>query len=238
MNRLARGVPSLRHASLSTAALLATTLLSTACQSGATASFPIGAEVVVDASALPLPEALRDGANVATVPCGPSGMCPTSPEAPIACVAEVCNPAPLTLSLQVAEVDVDVATGDLGVLFNVIDTLRLNDASFRIEENTLTVPTAELEIFWGPVSAVGLDESMGVRRLGVMPAIAAGATGEGEVVLDAAGAAALSQYFETVSHRFQIFVRTTVDLEPGQAWPEGTLAASVRLHVTVEGSLF
>ncbi|MCB9631219.1 MAG: hypothetical protein H6721_03605 [Sandaracinus sp.] len=217
--------------------LLGALLTLAGCKTGATASFPVGVEVSVDASELSLPEALRDGSTIASVPCGPMGMCPTSAEAPITCEAGVCDPAPRTVSLLVGEVDIDEAAGDVGEIFDSIDTLKIDDVTYRIEANTLTVPTTELEIFWGPVTAVGIDESMGVRRLGVMPALAAGATGEGQVVLDAAGSAALTQYFESTSHEFRFFVRTTIDLEPGQPWPEGRLEAAVRMAITLEGSL-
>jgi len=209
----------------------------TSCQSGATASFPIGVELSVDANELSLPESLRDGAVIASVPCGPSGMCPSTAEVPITCEADVCDPAPRTLTILVGEVDVDEAAGDAREIFRSIDTIRIDEVTYRIERNTLTVPTSELEIFWGPATAVGIDESMGVRLLGTLPPLAAGTTGEGAVVLDAAGSAAFSQYFEDVAHRFRFFVRTTVDLEPGQAWPEGEVEAAVRMGVTLEGSL-
>ena len=209
----------------------------TSCQSGATASFPIGVELAVDASELALPESLRDGAVIASVPCGPSGMCPSTAEVPITCEADVCDPAPRTLTILVGDVDVDEEAGDARRIVRSFDTIRIDEVTYRIERNTLTVPTSELEIFWGPVTAVGIDESMGVRLLGTLPPLAAGTTGEGEVVLDAAGSAAFSQYFEDVAHRFRFFVRTTVDLEPGQAWPEGEVEAAVRMGVTLEGSL-
>lgn len=217
--------------------LLASLVVLTSCQSGATASFPIGVELRVDASELALPESLRDGALIASVPCGPSGMCPSTADVPVTCEADVCDPAPRTLTLLVGEIDVDEAAGDVGEIFRTIDTIRIDDVTYRIERNTLTVPTSELEIFWGPASAVGIDESMGVRLLGTLPPLAASTTGEGAVALDAAGSAAFSQYFEDVAHRFRFFVRTTVDLEPGQAWPEGEVEAAVRMGVTLEGSL-
>jgi hypothetical protein len=220
---------------------LASTLLllslSLGCKGGATASFPIGVEVSVSADELALPDTLRDGDVIASVPCGPMGMCPGTAEAPVTCEADLCDPAPRTISLLVGEVDVDELAGDVGEIFDSIDTIDIDDVTYRIERNSLTVATTELEIFWGPATAVALDESMGVRRLGTMPALAAGATGEGAVVLDAAGSAAFSRYFEDVSHRFRFFVRTTVDLEPGQPWPAGELEAAVRMAITLEGSL-
>ncbi|MCU0677594.1 MAG: hypothetical protein MUE69_33035, partial [Myxococcota bacterium] len=145
----------------------------TSCQSGATASFPIGVELAVDASELALPESLRDGAVIASVPCGPSGMCPSTAEVPITCESDVCDPAPRTLTILVGEVDVDEAAGDAREIFRSIDTIRIDEVTYRIERNTLTVPTSELEIFWGPATAVGIDESMGVRLLGTLPPLAA-----------------------------------------------------------------
>ncbi len=209
------------------------------CGQTATATFPVGVEVELSADELGLPAELRaaDG-TVAALPCGPMGSCPSSAEAPVVCAADVCDPSPQEIAVPVGDVvDIDAIASDVEALFAEIDRVEILAVDYQIDRNSLSFPIEPIEIFWGPASVEVLDEAMGVRLLGTVPTIAAGARGEGAVALDAAGSAALSDHFETTDHRFRVFARTRVDLEPGQPWPEGSLAVSVRMRVRVRGSL-
>lgn len=224
---------------MSRRALLCAALGLASCGQTATATFPIGVEVEVSADALGLPTELRamDG-TVGALPCGPGGMCPSSAEAPVSCEAGVCDPAPQEVSIAVGDViDIDAIASDVEALFAEIDRVEILEVDYLIDANTLTFPIEPIEVFWGPEGAGAIDDAMGVRRLGTVPAISAGETGEGSVALDAAGSAALSDHFETTAHRFRVFARTRVDLDPGQPWPEGNLRVSVRMRVRVSGSL-
>ena len=226
----------MRHAP----ALLALFLLSSSCAGGASATFPVGVEVSLDASEIMLPPELREedpsGDRVRSLPCGPGGMCPSSAEVPVTCEADRCDPAAQTISSVVGDADIDELAGDLGELFMTIDTIAIQSIEFNVERNTLTIPTEPIEVFWGPVGAVDV-ESPGVNRLGTVPAIAAGSTEMGAIALDPAGNAAFTEYFETTAHQFRFFIRSTVDLDPGQRWPEGAIDVQVRMSVRVEGSL-
>jgi len=213
------------------------------CESAASATFPVGVELEFSGSDFPLPPELREesasGPRIVELPCGPAGMCPSTDGVPILCEADLCNPAPQTIELPVGDVvDLDALAGDADRLFREIDTIEIISVEFLVQPNTLTVPTSEIELFWGPVGAVDIDESMGVTFMGTVPAIASGETGEGSVALDSAGLAAFTQHFETVAHRFRFFARTEVDLEPGGAFPDGNLGVAVRMSVRISGSLF
>lgn len=209
-----------------------------ACNGTASATFPVGTSVEVDAADLGLPTELMDGMVVATVPCGPMGMCPTSSEAPVTCESDVCNPAPQTLAIPVGDVvDIDELAGDIDSVFRSIDTVEILEINYRIERNTLSFDTEPIEVHWGPAGATALDETMGVRQLATVPRFTAGETGEGGVPLDSAGSAAFTTHFEDTSHQFRFFARTAADLEPGQAWPTGSLRVEVTMRIRVSGSL-
>ena len=58
-------------------------LLAASCGQTATATFPVGAEVDISADELGLPiELMAMDGTVQNLPCGPMGMCPSSPDAP------------------------------------------------------------------------------------------------------------------------------------------------------------
>ena len=220
-------------------ALLCAALGLASCGQTATATFSVGAEVAISADELGLPTELMamDG-TVAALPCGPMGTCPSSAEAQVSCEADVCDPTPQEVSVPAGDViDIDMIASDVESLFAEIDSIEILEVDYQIDANTLTFPTEPIEVFWGPPDVDTIDEAMGVRLLGTVPVVAAGETGAGSVALDVAGSTALSAYFETVAHRFRVFARTQVDLEPGQRWPAGSLSVAVRMRVRVSGSL-
>lgn len=211
------------------------TLALLACNGTGSATFPLGAELELSAEALALPEALRDGASVASLPCGPMGMCPTSAESPVSCVADVCEPAPQTVVVDLGVVDVDESARAFSSIFRSFESLEIEEMVARAERNTLNLDTEEIEVFWAPPGAVGLDE--GAHRLAIFPAVAAGTAGDLEVTLDEAGSEALSAHFANVSRRFKLFARSTVDVDAGDPWPAGSLRLAVVITVTVAGRL-
>ncbi len=210
----------------------------TACNGTASATFPIGTSIEIDAADLGLPTDLMVGMNVGSVPCGPMGMCLSTAEAPVTCEADVCNPAPQTIAIPVGDViDVDELAGDIDTVFRNIDTIEILEINYRIERNTLTFATEPIEVHWGPPGATALDETMGVRELATVPRFDAGETSEGGVPLNTAGSAAFTDHFENTSHQFRFFARTSADLEPGQPWPTGALRVEVTMRIRVSGSL-
>lgn len=212
------------------------------CEALASATFTVGVEAEFGGSDFSLPDELREdtasGPRIVELPCGPMGMCPSNDDIAILCEAELCDPAPQTIEINVGEViDLDELAGDADQLFNQVDTIEVLSVEYQVRRNTLTIDTTPLDVFWGPAGSVAIDESAGPRRIGTLPMLTAGETGEGEVTLDAAGSAAFTQHFEDVGHRFRFFARTNLDLEPGGAFPDGELEVAVRMRVRISGSL-
>lgn len=221
-------------------ALFTALMAALGCEQTTTATFSVGLEAGLTTADFPVPEELREdtatGPVVRSVPCD-AVACPSTPEAPVTCVSGTCDPEPLIISAPVGDpVDLDELAGDLGDVIGEIDSIEILEVRYQVRRNTLTIPVEDVEIFWGPAGAASVD-SMGVQRLGVVPSIAVGTTGEGDVMLDAAGSAGFTQYYETTEHRFRFFIRTGTDLNPGGAFPEGELDVAVTMRVRVTGSL-
>lgn len=184
-----------------------------------------------------LPDELRDGMQVASVPCDPMGRCPTSDTVTIACEAGTCDPQPTEISFPVGDViDFDELASDLRELFKELDSVEITEISYEVRLNTLTVDTGDIELFWGPEGASDVD-SPGVHRLGVVPSLPARSTAMGLVDLDAEGNAALSDYVVGTSRRVRFFASTTVDLEPGGPFPAGELTVAVDMGVRATGTV-
>lgn len=199
-------------------------------------------ELDVSSDSLALPAALLDEgsgeARIASVACGPMGMCPTASSVPITCEAGVCDPAPRTIAIPVGGViDFDVLASDARSLLRQVEAIEILEASTAVAENTLSIDVPDIEIFWGPEGATTVDPAMGVVALGILPAIPARSTEPGVAVLDPAGVAALSDYLVGTSRRVRFFARTRIDLAPGGAFPEGHVRASVDLTVRMTGSV-
>lgn len=221
---------------LSTFLLLSS--LSSCLDDSASATFPVGQEFVLNTASIGIPDTLRDGSTVASIPCGPMGMCPSTAEVPVTCEGSICDPAPLTFSVQVGDViDFEAISTELGELFSDIDSIEILDVEYNIMLNTLTVPVGQLDIFWGPSGAVDVDPAMGTILLGTVPPLAVGEMGMGAVSLDAAGNDALSVHLTSAQPRIKLFVRTSLDLVPGMPFPEGDIQVQVRLTVRVAGSI-
>ncbi len=208
------------------------------CGDVATAEFPITLQLSLDASDFSLPQDLRQngemGPRVAELPCNATRPCP--PEAGLECNAQgFCDPLPQSVSMPLGDVvDLDEHAG---ALLRVVDSMEILSVEYQVQANTLNVDTTAVEFFWGPPGAVTADPAMGTQLLGVLPAVAAAETGSGAASLDAAGNTALTTHFETVSHSARFFGKTSVDLAPGGAFPEGRLDVTVTLRIRLSGSL-
>lgn len=192
---------------------------------------------MVRSSQLSLPEELRDGTQVASVPCDPMGRCPTSDTVTIACEADICDPQPTLVSFPVGDViDFDEVAEELEELFREVNSVEVTEILYEVRLNTLTVDVGQIELFWGPAGASDVD-SAGVHRLGVAPALPARSTDMGLVDLDPEGNAALSDYLVGTARRVRFFGATSVDLEPGGPFPAGELTVAVDLSVRASGTV-
>jgi hypothetical protein len=194
-------------------------------------------EFEVSTADLGLPTALRDASgNIATVSCG-TVMCPPSAPVPLTCAGGACDPAPVTLSGPVGSViDIDMLLAEsreVGV--RRVESYDIEEVAYEVATNTLTLDIGPVEIHWGPEAATAIDPALGVQRFGTVPVIAAGSTPRGQMQLDSAGVDALSDYLVRTGTRIRFFARTTVDLAPGDRFPEGMLRIGVNATLTAVG---
>ncbi|MFN7701562.1 MAG: hypothetical protein ACK6CU_17620 [Deltaproteobacteria bacterium] len=190
----------------------------------------------ITTSAVPVPPELQSGGSIASIPC-PTGMCPGSDLLPLACVAGTCDPEPLIIAVPVGEVvDFDVLLRGASTVLRFLDAIEVRRVTYVASPNSLNVDVPDIEVFWGPDTAAGLD-SPGVARLGVVPGLPAGTAQNGDMSIDGAGAAALSDHVVGGNRRVRFFARTSIDLDPGDPIPAGGATLTVNLTVRAVGRI-
>ncbi|MBW2460661.1 MAG: hypothetical protein JRH11_03370, partial [Deltaproteobacteria bacterium] len=163
----------------------------------------------VSAASVEVPMSLQDDGRIADLPCPADGVCPSSELLTLTCERSLCNPAPRTITSDVAGViDFDELTGDLSFLFRSVDAIEVVELPYTVQANTLSIDLESVQVFWGPEGAVDLDPALGVQLLGTMPSQSARTTSSGFAELDYIGTQALSDYLVSASRRIRIFVRT------------------------------
>lgn len=194
-------------------------------------------ELQFSASSLGLPAELDDGSGrIASYPCGPMGMCPPSGDVPLSCEDNLCDPAPVTVSGPVGDVDVSVLLAEVrGLGITRVQSYVVDDIAFEVQLNTLSLGVGPVDIYWGPASAAAIDETQGVHLFGTMPRIEAGTSPRGTLDIDEAGAEALGRYLVQTATRVRFFAQTVVDLEPGDPMPRGALTVGISVTITAVG---
>lgn len=208
------------------------------CSDIVSVTFAAPADFQLDSSEVELPEELNDDGQVAEVPCGPMGSCPSSDgDVSVTCEDDVCDPAPTTVVVPAGDVvDFDMLSTELSELFTEVEEIEILEATYAIERNTLSFDLQPIEVHWGPEGATTINPDMGTMRLGTVPPIAAGEAPSGGVTLDAAGQRALSDHLVSASRRVRFFSRTEVDLDPRDPWPTGGITGKVELRIRAQGS--
>ncbi len=218
--------------------LSALALVAAGCDGTISVTFVTGPqEVQISSAALELPAELDDGlGQIATFPCGPTGMCPPNDALPLTCEVDACDPAPVTLSAPVGDViDVGAQLAEarsLGV--RRVESFEVDAIAFDVPLNTLTLDVGPVELFWGPESATAIDPSQGVRRFGTVPRIEAGTSPMGQLDIEE-GASALGRYLLDTAPRVRFFAQTSVDLEPGDPFPRGAITLRANATITAVG---
>lgn len=191
----------------------------------------------LNAASLNIPAALRDtGSNtVASIDCSGAGICPSSAEVTVACSGGLCNPDPVTVAVQVGDVvDFTAILNEAGTLVRIVDSIEVVRAEYQVSPNALNLDLPAVEVLWAPETALSAD---GATLLGTLPTIPAATALNGEMVIDGAGSAALSDFILGTSGRVRFFARSRVDLEPGGPFPDGTATASVNLRIRATGRI-
>lgn len=199
----------------------------------------------VSTDSLGIPPELRveaggGSAVVASIPCDDSTPCLTAGSFVIDCNGGVCDPEPIPLSVEVGDgIDLESYTSQLGPVADRLQSVEFTSIRYEVDTNTLNVDLPPVTIFWGPIGAAAI-ESDGVRVLGTIPPIPAQSSGSGSVAIDAGGQQALSQYIIDVDRRLRLFARAPIDINPGQAFPDGSirLAVTMQLHIVGDTKVF
>lgn len=191
----------------------------------------------VDVSRIAVPPSLQSSGAITRIACSVSSMCPSAPGLALQCVAGACDPDPIAFDLS-SVVDLSTYSSELSTVGANLSSIYVSAMSWQGSTTGLRVPVGPIEVFWGPEAASGVG-SDGVRKLGTIPVIRVDASGmsSGEIALDAAGNAALSNHLLNVSRRFRFFARALVDLAPGGALPAGRASLQVRMRVHAESML-
>jgi hypothetical protein len=156
---------------------------------------------------------------------------------PLACIGGECDPEPRVISLPVGDVvDFDVLLREASTILRFVDAIEVTRVQYSASPNSLNVDVPDIEVFWGPDTAAGID-APGVARLGIIPALPAGTAREGDMQIDADGSAALSDHIVGGNRRVRFFARTSIDLDPGDPVPEGGATVTVNLTVRAIGRI-
>ena len=151
---------------------------------------------------------------------------------PVTCEGGLCDPAPRTVSVPVGDVvDFDALLADARSLLRFVDAIEVVRVDYSVSPNSLTIPLPDVAIYWGPEGAADIS-APGVALLGTIPAVDSMTSVTGEMLVDPAGSAGLSDYVVGVRRRVRFFAETRIDLAPGSPFPAGsaTITANVRVR--------
>lgn len=210
-------------------------LLLFGCDNTARVNFQSGELTFAVSSAdIGLPPELQamDG-RIATIPCGGATQCPPSTLTPLSCDGSGCDPEPIELVAPVGEpIDVDALRSGLPTAVSRVEAIDIREITYAINLNTFTLPMNDVQVLWAPEGA-----ATGMTLLGTIPSIEAEAVETGLVLLDGDGELELSDYLLGTSPRVRFFIRTTIDLNPGDPFPEGELQVGVTVALTASGPI-
>jgi hypothetical protein len=195
----------------------------------------------LSASSLDLPMELRDMSDptrIGMAPC-PTGICPSTMEVPVECNASmVCDPSAISLSVPVGDVvDFDQLLQSAGTLLRLVDAIEIESVTYAVSGNSLTLTLPDVQVLWGPASAT--ETSSNLEPIGTIPSIPAPPPSEvsGMMQIDENGSADLSDYIVHTSRQVRFFARTSVDLNPGDPFPDGMAHITVNIRVRAIGRI-
>lgn len=195
----------------------------------------------VAASSLNLPMELRDDtttpSTVRAVDCSSTGICPSTTEVPVACSgAGVCDPAAIIVNIPVGDVvDFDQLLQSAGTLLRLVDGIEIESVTYAITGNSLTMALPETAVLWGPASAT--QTSADLLPIGTIPMTAAMTNTTGDMAIDPDGSAMLGDYIVHTARQVRFFARTSIDLNPGDAFPDGMAHIAVNVRVRAIGRI-
>jgi hypothetical protein len=215
------------------AACLALALLTSGCLD-TSVSFPVTRELAFSSSDLPVIESFQetDAQGVIVVPelaCTNVMQCPSHPAINVECNADgLCDPVATSATIAVQDVDLR----EVMDRFSVVDSIALRGVEYAVLTNTFNVDLPAVEVYWGPAGLASID---GAMRLGSFPALRFGETPMGRVELDSVGSAAMNDHLANVSNQFRLFLEATIDIDPGDRFPQGAFMANVQFEIRASG---
>ena len=216
--------------------LTALVVLLAACGGDVSLTFRSAVDVEVDTNDFDVPAEYQGGGTVAAVPC--TDTCATFADVTATCVANVCDPDVLRVTVPVGGVvdisdEVDAAEG---TPLASVDSVELLGLEYAVTRNTLGVDLEPVRLFWTTESD-SAGEALG-DALAVFPAVPASELPSGEASVDAARNAALTTFFEEGGRRLRFFAEAGTDLAPGGPLPDGRFDVRMLLRLRVVGSVF
>lgn len=201
----------------------------------ASVTFPVTRELEFSATDLPLIESFQEvtpaGIIVPSIACASAAECPMAPEINVECNTDgLCDPVATTATVHMQDVDLR----EVMERFSVVNSIALRGVEYAVVGNTLNVDLPAVEVYWAPVGTASVDDAV---RLGSFPEVRAGETPMARVPLDAVGTAALNDHLEGVSNQFRIFLEATIDVDPGDRFPQGAVMANVQFEIRASGRL-
>lgn len=224
-------------------ALALTALALVACNNAIVVELQTGEQTFdVAASAFGLPTNLRDDSSgsavIGSVDCSSTGICPSTTEVPVDCNGSgICDPAAISVSVPVGDViDFDELLQSAGTLLRLVDGIEIESVTYNASPNSLNIDLPPTTVLWGAESAT--ETSSSLLPIGTIPVIPHGPMPtSGMMDIDQDGSAALGDYIVHTSRRVRIFARTSVDLSPGDAFPDGMATITVNVRVRAIGRI-
>ncbi len=97
---------------------------------------------------------------------------------------------------------------------------------FKVSTNTLNIDSPPLTVYLAPNGVSDPNDPM-AEEIGTIASVAAGQTGEGEIMLSETGKASMEQFMSNWRVPFNVIVTGRVTIMAGQAVPEGKLTGAV-----------
>jgi hypothetical protein len=195
-----------------------------------------------DAAQLNLPA----GATM-EVPCGPGQTITDCCAPPAPLPAPNCAMTPIVCEAGLCTARITIVQSQTMDLANEVPVLRdlpsfgsvsISRITYMVLTNTLNVASPEMEIFLAPAGVTDPDDPSAnppAKKFGTVPAIPAGSTEAGMVLLEGDAAATFQSFASDLAKPFNFIVRSRIDVPSGSPIPAGKIELSVtgRLAVSI-----
>jgi hypothetical protein len=203
-------------------------------------TFPLPAKSFqFDSASLNIP-----AGNTTSVPCGAGQLVTNCCAPPAPLPAPNCSMPGTTIDCPPSSGGVSVCTAHVTVSQSVpmnlgqespqlagkssFANLSIKQISYAVDSNSLNIDVPPVIIY---LAAEGVTDPAQATKFGTVPAIAAGKTPSGNVVLESNAAATFSSVAHDLSKPFNFIAATTVDVPSGSPTPSGAI------QITVAGML-